>query len=81
VPARRWIERIEPFGRQIPNTQSEPVAKNGTGGEDMIGEATSVGELLSDVAAGIVHEQPVEDVGCFARRRGNQSAKQRPDLR
>jgi hypothetical protein len=32
----------------------------------VVGEATSIGELLTDMAAGIVHEQAVEDVGRLA---------------
>ena len=67
----RWIERIEPLGRQIADAGREPVAENGARGEDMIGEAARVGELLADMAAGVVHEQAVEDVRGFARRRGD----------
>lgn len=68
---RRRLERIEPLGRKIPDPQDEAVAENGASGEDVIGETARVGEPLADMAAGIVHEQAVEDIGRFARRRGD----------
>lgn len=36
---RRWIEHVEPLGRQIANTRRESVAENGACGKDMIGKA------------------------------------------
>ncbi|EYB80002.1 hypothetical protein KPB2_5308 [Klebsiella pneumoniae Kb677] len=35
----RRIERVEPFGWQVADARSEPVAENGTCGKDVIGEA------------------------------------------
>ncbi len=62
----RRIERVEPFGWQVADARSEPVAENGTCGKDVIGEAARVGELLADMASSIVHQQAIE--GCKALR-------------
>ncbi len=64
----RRIERVEPFGWQVADARSEPVAENGTCGKDVIGEAARVGELLADMASSIVHQQAIEDVRRFACR-------------
>ena len=66
----RRIERVEPFGWQVADARSEPVAENGTCGKDVIGEAARVGELLADMASSIVHQQAIEDVRRFACRAG-----------
>ena len=71
------IECIEPFGRQIANARSEPIAENGACGKDVIGEAARISELLADMAAGIVHKQAVEDVRSFARRRRDHLGRER----
>ena len=34
-------------------------------GEDMVGEAAGVGVLFADAPPGLVHQEPVEDVGRF----------------
>lgn len=65
----RWIERIEPLGRKVPDTGRKPIAKNGTCGKNVIGEASCVSELLADMVASIIQEQAVQDIGCFARCR------------
>ena len=61
-PGRLWIECIEPFGRQIADAQSEPIAENGAYGKDVIGKAVRVGELFADMAADIGHKQAIEYV-------------------
>ncbi len=73
----RWIERIESLGRQIPDARGKPVAENGARGKDVIGEAARVGELLADMAASVIHEQAVEDIGGFARRCRNHLGRER----
>ena len=64
----RWIKRIESLRWQIPDPWCKPIAENGARGKDAISEAARVGELLADMTAGIVNEQTIEDVGCFACR-------------
>ena len=41
------------------------VAEDRARGEDMVGEAARVGVLFADAPPGLVHQEPVEDVGGF----------------
>ena len=45
--------------------RDERVAEDRARGEDMVGEAARVGVLFADAPPGLVHQEPVEDVGRF----------------
>ena len=62
------VEEIEPLGRQVSNAGDEPVGQECGDGEDMVGEAAGVGRLFLDPATSLVHQQPVEDIGCLVHR-------------
>ena len=59
---------MQPFRWQVPDARDEPIAEQGCGGEDMIGETAGVGVLLSDAPPGPGHQQPVENVGRIVDR-------------
>ena len=55
--------------RRVADPAREPLRFTATedraGGEDVVGEAARVGVLLADPPPGLVHQEPVEDVGRF----------------
>ena len=59
------LERVEALRWQIPDAGDERVAEDRARGEDVVGEAAGVGVLFADAPAGLVHQEPVEDVGRF----------------
>ena len=59
------FEHVEAFRGQVPDARDERVAEDRARGEDMVGEAARVGVLLADALPGLVHQEPVEDVGRF----------------
>lgn len=56
---------------QIPQTRREAVA------EDMVGGPAGIGVMFFDRQTGGMVEQPVEDIGCLARRRRDHPACER----
>ena len=61
----RAFEHVEALRRQVPDARDERVAEDRACGEDMVGEAARVGVLFTDAPPGLVHQEPVEDVGRF----------------
>ena len=61
----RAFEHVEVLRRQVPDARNERVAEGRARGEDMVGEAAGVGVLFADAPPGLVHQEPVEDVGRF----------------
>jgi hypothetical protein len=54
--ASRWIEEIQALGRQVSDAWDELEAQEGGDGEDMVGEAASVGILFADFLASVGHQ-------------------------
>ena len=46
----------------------------------MVGKAAGIGMLLFDLAAGLLHQQPVEDVRCLTHGGGNVLGGEAPKL-
>ena len=63
--ALRNPRAFEHVKTQVPDARDERVAADRAGGEDVVGEAAGVGVLLADAPPGLVHQEPVEDVGRF----------------
>ena len=63
TPARS--KHVEALRGQVSNARDERVAEDRAGGEDMVGEAARVGVLFADAPPGLIHQEPVEDVGRF----------------
>ena len=61
----RAFEHVEALRGQVPDARDERVAEDRARGEDVVGEAARVGVLFADAPAGLVHQEPVEDVGRF----------------
>lgn len=63
-----WIEEVEAFGWQVPDTGDELKARKGGDGEDVVGEAARVGILFADFLACVGHQQAVQDVRGLVHR-------------
>ena len=61
----RAFEHVEALRGQVPDARDERVAEDRARGEDMVGEAARVGVLFADAPPGLVHQEPIEDVGRF----------------
>ncbi len=61
----RALEHVEALRGQVPDARDERVAEDRARGEDVVGEAAGVGVLFADAPSGLVHQEPVEDVGRF----------------
>ena len=57
---------MEPSGWQVTDTRDEPEPEQRGHGKDVIGEPAGVGILLRDLPPGLVHQKPVQNVGCLA---------------
>ena len=55
-PVWHAVLRASPVCLELPEGQQ------GCDGKDMVGKAAGIGMLLFDLAAGLLHQQPVEDV-------------------
>lgn len=62
---------------QIPQTRREAVAEERHEAEDMVGGPAGIGVMFFDRQTGGMVEQPVEDIGCLARRRRDHPACER----
>lgn len=59
---------MKALGWQVSDAWDELEAQQGGDGEDMVGEAASVGILLPDFLASVGHQQSVQNVGRFVHR-------------
>ena len=57
------LEDVDTLGGQVADARHEAVSQDRGDGKDVVGEAAGVGVLFADVAAGLVHQQAVEDIG------------------
>lgn len=66
--------------RASPLCLERPEGQQGCDGKDMVGKAAGIGMLLFDLAAGLLHQKPVEDVRCLTHGGGNVLGGEAPKL-
>ena len=76
----RRVEEVEPSGWQVADARNEPEPEQRGHGKDVIGEAAAVGILFCDLPPGIVHQQPVKNVGCLTHGGRNVLGRERAKL-